>query len=602
MDKIKLIIWDLDETFWEGTLSEEGVKPIQTNIHIVKELSKRGIINSIVSKNNFKNAQEQLIKLGIWDYFVFPVIEWNPKGPLIKELIDACQLRDTNVLFLDDNHLNLEEAKFYNPNIHARLPDFLNDILDHPALVGKNDKKLTRLNHYKILEKKYNKSKSSSNIIEFLFESNIKVKFIDDLTSNINRLYELIDRTNQLNFTKKRLSFEEIEFFLKESSNENRLIKVQDDFGDYGIVGFYSFNKVKNHLDHFVFSCRILNLGVEQYIYSKLGFPELDIIPEIAITLDNTSPIWINDDDGADNKLETTIQGTNLKLFFKGGCDLSQMLFYLNNYEISIYEETNYVNNGIPIHAEHSQIIVDSINKNNKEISQIIEKTPFLDEESYNTKIFSEKYNVLVYSVLMDYTQDLYKNDIGYSVPFGGYYGDLTDPIKEDYFVTRFSKSGLKSLTRAAIRSFSKTHKSIGQITPSEFINNLNQIRKNLDPDIQIVFINGSEIALDNEEKEALNRHILMNNALKDFVKTNHNCHILDVRNFVKTQEDVTDNIRHYSRNIYNLISKELIIILDQLTDKGKTKQKSFFKKTYTNFIYYFSKVINKIEKISKFS
>ena len=42
MKKIKLIIWDLDETFWEGTLSEEGIKPIERHKELVISLSRRG--------------------------------------------------------------------------------------------------------------------------------------------------------------------------------------------------------------------------------------------------------------------------------------------------------------------------------------------------------------------------------------------------------------------------------------------------------------------------------------------------------------------------------------------------------------------------------
>ncbi len=88
MDKIKLVIWDLDETFWKGTLSEgEGIIPIEENITIVRNLCSRGIMNSIVSKNNFEDARSKLIELGIWEYFIFPVIDWKPKGLAIKQLI-----------------------------------------------------------------------------------------------------------------------------------------------------------------------------------------------------------------------------------------------------------------------------------------------------------------------------------------------------------------------------------------------------------------------------------------------------------------------------------------------------------------------------------
>ena len=87
MEKIKLVIWDLDETFWSGVLSEGGITEVKNNIDHVINLTNKGIINSISSKNNFEDARAQLKLLKIWDYFVFPSIDWVPKGPSVKEII-----------------------------------------------------------------------------------------------------------------------------------------------------------------------------------------------------------------------------------------------------------------------------------------------------------------------------------------------------------------------------------------------------------------------------------------------------------------------------------------------------------------------------------
>lgn len=66
--KIKLIIWDLDDTFWKGTLSDNGndatVVPITENIQLVKTLTRRGIINSICSKNDAQTAKAELKRQG----------------------------------------------------------------------------------------------------------------------------------------------------------------------------------------------------------------------------------------------------------------------------------------------------------------------------------------------------------------------------------------------------------------------------------------------------------------------------------------------------------------------------------------------------------
>jgi len=68
MEKIKLVIWDLDDTFWDGTLSENEVSFINDNIEIIKELNGRGIINSIISKNKYEVAKKKLEEILIHNY------------------------------------------------------------------------------------------------------------------------------------------------------------------------------------------------------------------------------------------------------------------------------------------------------------------------------------------------------------------------------------------------------------------------------------------------------------------------------------------------------------------------------------------------------
>lgn len=41
-EKIKVIIWDLDETFWSGTISEETISIPEENIKLIKTLTSLG--------------------------------------------------------------------------------------------------------------------------------------------------------------------------------------------------------------------------------------------------------------------------------------------------------------------------------------------------------------------------------------------------------------------------------------------------------------------------------------------------------------------------------------------------------------------------------
>jgi FkbH-like protein len=335
-NKVKLIIWDLDETFWQGTLEEGGITAVEDNIALVRELANRGIISSICSKNDYERSKAKLNELDIWDYFVFPAISFDPKGKAVADMIEAAGLRPQNVLFIDDNPMNLEEVKFFSPGIMAAHPaDVLHLLREHPHLAGKADPGLTRLSQYRFLQRKVDERKGSTlSNEEFLRASNIRVTIDYDVAANFDRVVELINRTNQLNYTKNRLeSADEIEQFRQSLIGfgyHAGCIRAADNYGDYGLIGFYLMRQRSygKKLVHFVFSCRAMHMGIEQYVYEMLDRPEVDIVPPVSYGLDTHTAIdWIRfGHDGESN--DTKVSVGSRKLLLLGGCDLLQMTSY----------------------------------------------------------------------------------------------------------------------------------------------------------------------------------------------------------------------------------------------------------------------------------
>lgn len=74
INKLKLVIWDLDNTFWHGIISEEKITYDEQNNNLVKKLNQHGVVNSICSKNDFAVCEKELSSSGLWDQFVFPSI------------------------------------------------------------------------------------------------------------------------------------------------------------------------------------------------------------------------------------------------------------------------------------------------------------------------------------------------------------------------------------------------------------------------------------------------------------------------------------------------------------------------------------------------
>jgi FkbH-like protein len=155
VSEIKLIIWDLDDTLWQGTLADkEDVILKKDVVERIQFLLDRGIVHSICSKNDEKKTEKVLKKLGIYDLFIFPKISFEDKGLRIKKIIEQAQLREQNVLFVDDNPFILREVIFHNANIMTQLIDqFMQEDVTN---WGKYDIKRERLAQYKILEKKEN--------------------------------------------------------------------------------------------------------------------------------------------------------------------------------------------------------------------------------------------------------------------------------------------------------------------------------------------------------------------------------------------------------------------------------------------------------------
>ena len=573
MDIIKLIIWDLDETFWKGTLSEEGVVPIQENIQLIKELTDRGIVNSIVSKNTFDQAEQKLKQLGVWEYFIFPSIEWSPKGPLIKELIQKCNLREANVLFLDDNHLNLEEAKFYCPGLHVWDPKEIHLILEHPAFSGKEDSSHSRLNQYKILEKKFVSREGYSDNVSFLKESNIQVTLLENESCrvHVDRITELLQRTNQLNFTKLRWNKGEVEKLLLNNRYRSGVVNVKDKFGDYGIVGFYSLDTIESRVTHFTFSCRILNLGVESFLYHFLGRPAVSVIPDVAVELSKNSPDWItlvHGDEDVTFNLDNSKQKDTI--FFKGGCDLSQMLFYMESGSFRFISETNYpAENNFPIHQEHSQVLVDSLKLSQDKKDYVIRSKhiPFVDESFYSTELYKTGYKAVIYSLLMDYTNELYYNEErDLTLPLGGYYNHWSDSKNDQELKEKYNKKGVK-LEPDTFVNFRREFRRLGQISPEKFKDNLHKIRDSISPSVPLIFMNGAELDSPvQNESGAFDRHVLMNQALEQFISESFNTYLFDVRKVVNSSDMLGSNIRHYTREAYMLLARELNILLEEVT------------------------------------
>ena len=62
IEPVRLVVWDLDETFWLGTLTEGGMTWREEAACIVRELAGRGIVSTICSLKNHAAQVEAILE------------------------------------------------------------------------------------------------------------------------------------------------------------------------------------------------------------------------------------------------------------------------------------------------------------------------------------------------------------------------------------------------------------------------------------------------------------------------------------------------------------------------------------------------------------
>ncbi|MBO6082093.1 MAG: hypothetical protein J6P46_03600 [Bacteroidales bacterium] len=568
INTIKLVIWDLDETFWSGTLSEGGVVIPDDNVRLINDLTDCGIINSICSKNEYEPTRKALQDAGIWDLFVFPSINWESKGPQLKEKLDKMALRPVNVLFLDDNPSNLGEAKHFLPDIQTGGPEVIPELIRQVGGMEKKDPAHKRLKQYKVLEEKDIASKSYASNEAFLYDSNIQIEIHKDCLNQIQRIHELLLRSNQLNYTKKRIGIEELEQILKDPGYQCGYVTAKDRFGDYGIVGFYA--KKGDHLEHFLFSCRTMGQQVEQWVYAQLGFPDLTIVGDVRMKLNKTEcPGWINQagkETCLDN--EPAILDIHCRVLLKGPCDMSHSLVYIKGSDQFVTEFT-YVSNqeGQVIDAYNHSVHIEGLHTyTDQDKESIARDCIFVDPTMLSGSFFKEKYDLIILSTLIESTYQIYrKKGTGIRVVFGGL--DLTDPDCWEQYINQTTYTGGNVFTEDYLRTFSEQYECIGLTTPEMYVSFLQMCLEWLPEETSICLVLGATRGFDGQEK-VKQRHQGINEAVKAFAMNHPRIKYIEIDDCINGPSDFEGGINHFSSRVYFEIAQRLIAVIQSVTGK----------------------------------
>ena len=267
-EKIKCVVWDLDNTLWTGIMAEGGSVTLKPGIkEVLETLDQRGILQSISSKNNYQDAVKKLEEYGIRHYFLYPQISWSSKAEAIKTVAEKLNISTNTFAFVDDDITEREEVKFSHPEVlvidAAEYMNIVNMDRFIPDTITEDAKKRRLMYQSEELRKKEEESFTGSKE-EFLKSLGLKLTVSNVTYDDLKRVEELTLRTHQLNSTGYTYSYEELKSLTDSKNHVFLIAELKDRFGDYGKIGICLMEKGQDRyiIKLLLMSCRVMSKGI----------------------------------------------------------------------------------------------------------------------------------------------------------------------------------------------------------------------------------------------------------------------------------------------------------------------------------------------------
>ncbi len=273
--KIKCVVWDLDNTMWNGILLENEAVLLRPKVlELLRFFDERGVLLSIASKNDEASAWARLEELGIADFFLYPQINWMPKSENIRIIAEQLNIGLDTFAFIDDNPFELEEVSQAVQGVTCVNAADIDLLFSNPRYQGATSGDARQRSQFYREEfvRKKSATKFGSDYLGFLAACEIKL-YVDAYTDeDFDRVSELVQRTNQLNFSGRKYQRSEILPILADHEVEKYVLRCTDNYGSYGTVGFSIVRPVEHELrvEDFMLSCRVQGRFIEQAFFSYL--------------------------------------------------------------------------------------------------------------------------------------------------------------------------------------------------------------------------------------------------------------------------------------------------------------------------------------------
>ncbi len=291
----KVLVLDLDNTLWGGVVGELGAYGVQLGESpdgeafrafqaYCKGLASRGIVLAVASKNNDADAREVFERnpdmvLRLSDIAAFSA-NWEPKSGNIVRMAESLRLGLDSFVFFDDNPAEREQVRQALPEVEVV------DVPDDPAeyvaaleatllfeTLPLTAEDAERGAQYQAEAKREEAREAFGSLDAYL----VSLGMVADLRpvdgADMQRVVQLLGKTNQFNLTTRRHSEAVVREFLADARSILLSLRLADRFGDHGLVAVVLAVPAPNgalRVDTLLMSCRVIGRTVEHFLWANV--------------------------------------------------------------------------------------------------------------------------------------------------------------------------------------------------------------------------------------------------------------------------------------------------------------------------------------------
>ena len=292
----KVLVLDLDNTLWGGVVGESGAQGIvvggegEGEAYLafqkhVRRLRETGVLLAVCSKNNEKDAREPFetndrMALRLDDFAAFHA-SWDAKPAALRRMASELNLGLDSFVFFDDNPA--ERA-----HVRAELPEVtVVEVPPDPAhyiraleqslafeTAGLTEADSQRASQYAAESQRRSSLSAAASPAEYLASLEMKAEVLEINRTNLDRVVDLITKTNQFNLTTRRHSRAAVEAMLATERSVCFAVSLADRFGDYGIISVvlavpHAAGALR--LDTWLMSCRAMGRTLEHFVMNRIA-------------------------------------------------------------------------------------------------------------------------------------------------------------------------------------------------------------------------------------------------------------------------------------------------------------------------------------------